>query len=114
MGHYDLFIFKPNVVSSHGAIIFFHGGGFVCSSPVAYQRFLSVMAKALGVYVFAPNYRKSPENPYPIPDEDSQHAVEYIFNSAEKFDLDRRKIILAGDSAGGFLTMSSWYRCVSI
>ena len=112
MGKYDLYIFKPNKISSRGAIIFFHGGGFVCSSPATYQRFLSVLAKTLGVYVFAPNYRKAPENPWPIPEEDSQHAAEYIFKNNDKFQLDRSKIVFAGDSAGGFLTLTVWHRSV--
>ena len=54
--NFDLYIFEPEICPSNGATIYFHGGGFVCSSVFEYQRFLSFMAKDTGGIVFAPNY----------------------------------------------------------
>ena len=54
--NFDLYIFEPEICPNNGATIYFHGGGFVCSSVFEYQRFLSFMAKDTGGKVFAPNY----------------------------------------------------------
>ena len=54
---FDLYIFKPIICENNGAVIYFHGGGFVCYSVPAYRRFLSYMAKEAGAIIFAPNYR---------------------------------------------------------
>ena len=60
--------------------------------------------------VFAPNYRKSPEFPFPCSQLDALDTALYVFENCENYNIDSQKIILAGDSAGGMLAVNCWYR----
>ena len=97
-------------ITSKGAVMFYHGGGFTVMHVFSYQRYLSYMASRLGCVVFSPEYRLAPEHPWPIGDEDAHKATRYIYENATELDIDPSKIILTGDSAGGFLTFVTWYR----
>jgi len=108
--NYELFIFKPKVLKSSGAVIFFHGGGFVTCHVTNYQRFLSFMAADLGCVVFAPNYRKAPEHPWPECDLDGVDSARFVFTNADRFGIDRDRIVLSGDSAGGYMAVVTWFR----
>lgn len=110
MENYDLHIFTPDIIKSKGAVVFYHGGGFVVLHVYSYQKYLSSMAKELGCIVFSPEYRLAPEHPWPIGDGDCHHATEHVFSHAEMYNVDRHRIAMTGDSAGGFLTFVTWYR----
>ena len=92
--------------------MFYHGGGFTVMHVYSYQRYLSYMASKLGCIVFSPEYRLAPENPWPIGDEDVHKATRYVYENHVEFGIDPAKIILTGDSAGGFLTFVTWYRLI--
>ena len=68
------------------------------------------MAADLGCVVFAPNYRKAPEHPWPECDLDGMDSARFVFTNAERFGIDRDRIVLSGDSAGGYLAVVTWYR----
>ena len=91
-------------------MIYYHGGGFVIMHVSTYQRFLSTIASELGCIIFAPNYRKAPEHPWPTCDLDACHATQHVFSNAELYNIDRSRIAMSGDSAGGYLTVVTWYR----
>ena len=48
---------------------------------------------------------RAPKFPFPAPSDDCISATEYIINNAEDLNVDREKIVLAGDSAGGELAI---------
>ena len=52
----------------------------------------------------------APETPFPGGDTDVSEATKYIFENASTFNIDPSKIVLTGDSAGGFFTLVTWYR----
>ena len=97
-------------MTSSGAVVYYHGGGFTIMHVYTYQKFLSYMAKELGCTVFSPEYRLAPETPWPEGDLDSLDATKYVFNNAKIYNINPRKIVMTGDSAGGFLTFVTWYR----
>ena len=49
------------------------------------------------------NYRLAPEVPYPGPLEDCYRGLKWVFEQAEDLGVDRRRIGVAGSSAGGGL-----------
>ena len=70
------------------------------------------MASQLGCIVFSPEYRLAPESPWPTGDEDVHKATRYVYENHSEFGIDPAKVILTGDSAGGFLTFVTWYRLI--
>ena len=52
----------------------------------------------------------APETPFPGGDTDVAEATKYVFENASTFNIDPSKIVLTGDSAGGFFTLVTWYR----
>lgn len=52
------------------------------------------------------DYRLLPENPYPTLYNDCFEVIKYIYNKAEAFEIDKSKIFVCGDSAGGNLAQA--------
>ncbi|OWZ07128.1 Carbohydrate esterase [Phytophthora megakarya] len=97
-------------------VLFFHGGGYAVLSPRMYISFCSALVGAIKqelgtdevvVDVFLANYRKLPEHQFPVPAEDAVGMYEYLLQHEK---LMPSQIILAGDSAGGGLVMSTLLR----
>ena len=85
-------------------ILWIHGGGYTLG--MAEMVFLScgkMLAGEFGGVVVAPTYRLAPGNPYPAALEDCYEALEYMWDNAEKLGIDRERIIVGGESAGGGL-----------
>ncbi|KAK6040947.1 hydrolase, alpha/beta domain protein [Cooperia oncophora] len=69
-----------------------------------YDGLMNVFVRRLGVTVFSIDYRLAPEYPFPYPVDDCEAVVSDLYhNSWKKYDVDRDKICVAGDSAGGNL-----------
>ena len=63
------------------------------------------MAISTGAVILSPDYRLSPENPYPAALEDCYDSVNYISENAKALRIN--EIIITGDSAGGQLTITT-------
>ena len=61
------------------------------------------MFNAFGLSAFVLKYRVMP-NYFPLPLLDARRAVRYVRYNAEKFGIDKNKILVIGSSAGGHLT----------
>ncbi|GLR25311.1 alpha/beta hydrolase [Limnobacter litoralis] len=88
--------------SNHHAILYLHGGGYVVCSPATHRAFTSRLCKATGLPVYVPRYRLAPEHPYPAQLEDAYAAICDL--EASGFQISN--LIVAGDSAGGNLTLA--------
>lgn len=91
----------PPQAAKDRAILLLHGGAFVFGSPYTHRSLAGYLARAAGCAVYVPDYRLAPENPAPAALEDSQRALQAL---REDFALER--IVIAGDSAGGGLSLS--------
>ena len=91
--------------STHSApiILFLHGGGHVIGSRVSYRRLVANLATKTKTKVLLPEYRLAPEHPYPAALEDTVAAYTWLLGHG----YDPNKIIIAGDSAGGNLTLAT-------
>ena len=65
---------------------------------------MQFIAEQSGATVVFPEYRLAPETPYPGAHEDAYATVRYVYENAEELHIDREKIMVAGDSAGGLLS----------
>ena len=85
-------------------IIQIHGGGFVAMSSRTHQTYTRKWVNNLKVPMFCIDYRKAPEFPYPNALDDCWQAYNWIINYVRVFfNVDPKRIVLVGDSAGGNL-----------
>ncbi|KAI8994631.1 Alpha/Beta hydrolase protein [Pilobolus umbonatus] len=102
---------NPSTFADHDTILLhFPGGGFVSMPPPCHEDALTNWAKDSRLPVFAVNYKKAPEYPYPWPIEECFDLYVSIVQSKGKvigLKGDKElKIIILGDSAGGNITSS--------
>ena len=94
------------------AIVFFHGGGWAYGTPGEFFTTCERYAK-MGIVTFSVDYRLSIENGVtpsktisPIESiMDARSAMRWVRENAEKFHIGEKKIVAAGQSAGGHLAL---------
>ena len=87
------------------ALVFFHGGGFVIGDLETHDSFCAEAARVLDMPVVAVDYRLAPEHPFPAAIIDCEAATRWIATSPQELALKITSLVLAGDSAGGNLTI---------
>lgn len=85
------------------ALLFAHGGGWFQCSLAVYDSPCRALANASGCVIAAVGYRLAPEHPFPVPLHDVADAWQWLQDNAERLGLDRRRLAIGGDSAGGNL-----------
>ena len=68
--------------------------------------FFKRLIKKYNVVVFAPDYTKSTDKPFPAAFEDAKRTLEIVKNNADEFGVMPSNIFVGGDSAGGGLALS--------
>ena len=85
-------------------IYYLHGGGYIaCAPDTTHRDFLCRLARSSGMRIFAPDYRKAPENPFPAAIEDAVAGWDYLMAQG----YGPENIGIGGDSAGGGLTFGT-------
>lgn len=85
------------------ACVYFHGGGWTIGRLDHYDTLCSNIASHSGWTVISVDYRLAPEYKFPIPVFDCWTALQAVVANAAELKIDRSKIAVAGDSAGGNL-----------
>lgn len=88
--------------SPPGVVLYLHGGAFCVGSPATHRALTARLALVTGMPVFAPDYRLAPEHRHPAALDDALAT----FHGLHTEDADRL-IVVAGDSAGGGLALST-------
>ena len=88
---------------SEKVMIYLHGGGYVMGSPATHRSLVARLAKACGIRTLSVDYRLAPEHPFPAALEDSLVVYQWIQDQG----VSSKNIIIAGDSAGGGLTLAT-------
>ncbi len=96
----------PDNLSNTWVILYLHGGGYAMGSIKSHRPLVTRIALASGSRVFSINYRLAPENMFPCAVEDAVKAYNFLRLSG----VSSKDIIIAGDSAGGGLTVASLVR----
>jgi monoterpene epsilon-lactone hydrolase len=97
----------PEQASEDHALLYLHGGGFVLGSPAVYRHLTTRLAQAARMRTLVPDYRLAPEHPFPAGLDDAVAAYEHLLASGRE----PEQIAVAGDSAGGGLTVSLLLAC---
>ena len=101
-GGYRVRWFHPLTVTGNApVIVFVHGGGYIAGTMDRYDKMNRRLAELINGIVMHVDYTLSPETGFPTALEQSYHVIEYIYHNPEKFLIDRDKIAIMGDSAGG-------------
>ncbi len=95
----------PPVSPPHpaGTIGYLHGGGHVAGSPASHRSLAARLALATGRDVVVVDHRLAPEHPHPAGVEDATAVVDALLADGH----DPARLVLAGDSAGGGLVVST-------
>ncbi len=99
-----LTIYRPEGLDwAAPCLVYFHGGGF-CVRDVGYiHRYAAQYAQGARCVVVFVHYRTADAAPFPTPFEDCYAALGWVWDNAPKLRLDRARIAVGGDSAGGTL-----------
>lgn len=85
-------------------IIYYHGGGFVIGDLEMFDHVCRYICAETGYKVFAVDYRKAPEYPFPAGIEDGVAGYKWAIERAGELKFDKENVFIAGDSAGACLT----------
>ncbi|TNV21181.1 alpha/beta hydrolase [Buttiauxella sp. B2] len=86
-------------------VIYYHGGCFVSGGFATHEKQLRQLSFFSGCRVIAVQYRLAPEHIYPAAHNDAELAANAIWQHAQLLGVDREKVTLAGDSAGGHIAL---------
>lgn len=85
------------------AVLYLHGGAYCVGSPATHRAITSHLAHDSGATVFAIDYRLAPEHPFPAASDDALTAYRWLLENGYA----PEKVFIAGDSAGGGLTLAT-------
>lgn len=84
-------------------VFWIHGGGFALGTPETDVFYIKEFNRASPCIGIMPDYTLSTEKPYPAAIDDVYLAFKRVYENADSLGIDREKIVIAGDSAGGSL-----------
>ena len=85
-------------------ILYYHGGAYIVGSPKGYYSLTSNLADITGTTVYVPDYRLAPEHYFPAQLEDGVKVYDALIKQEG---YSSNQIALAGDSAGGNLSLTT-------
>lgn len=100
---------RPAAGAPDGAILYLHGGGYVFGGPDSHRDIACRLCVATGMPVLLLDYRLAPEHRFPAAVDDATAAYQWLLKTQ-----DPAKIVVAGDSAGGGLTLALMGRLKSL
>lgn len=84
-------------------LLFLHGGGYAVGSLNTHRHLVADLARAGQLRGLSVEYRLAPEHPFPAAIEDAITVYRWLVNEG----IDPARIVVAGDSAGGGLTLAT-------
>ncbi len=94
---------RPSGANSSTVMLYLHGGAYVLGSCDSHRHLASHIARSAGVRALLPEYRLAPEDRFPAAIDDATRCYRRLLDDGH----DPNAIVIAGDSAGGGLTMAT-------
>lgn len=101
----DIYL-PPDAAANTPLIVWVHGGAWMLNDKYADMGYMKNTIKGFidGGYALASiDYRYSTEAIFPAQIQDCNEALEYLYQHAEQYKIDKNRIALIGFSAGGHL-----------
>lgn len=95
--------FKPAGADIGRVLLYLHGGGYVTGSSKSHGAFVAHLAAAAGGQAVALDYRCAPEAVFPSAVDDAVAAYQALLKGGAS----PERVAIAGDSAGGGLTVAT-------
>jgi len=93
----------PTDAAAEQVLLYLHGGGYFMGSCRTHRSMVAYIARACRTRALLPDYRLAPEHPFPAALEDSTAIYRWLLEEGYA----PRNIVIAGDSAGGGLTLTT-------
>ena len=92
----------PSAGAPKGAVLYLHGGGYCAGSIASHRALAARLALASRCRVLLIDYALAPERPFPAGLRDAERAFAWLLDEG----VAPERLIVAGDSAGGGLTLA--------
>ncbi|HVN88328.1 MAG TPA: alpha/beta hydrolase [Candidatus Binataceae bacterium] len=102
-GEIPVRIYTPEGKGPFGALIYFHGGGWVVGDINMTDQPCRMLTNAAGCVTVSVDYRLAPEHKFPAAPEDCYTATKWVADNASALGVDPKRIAVGGTSAGGNL-----------
>ncbi len=83
-------------------LYYLHGGGFAMGIFGSHREMVASWCTSMSCVAFLPDYRLTPQHPFPAAPEDCMAGYRWLLEQ----NIDARNIVVAGDSAGGCLSLA--------
>jgi len=98
--------FGEPALSQKGTLLYLHGGAWCLHLPAVYRRLATSLVALTGLRVLLVDYRLAPEHPFPAGIDDCYAVYRGLIEQGYA----ERPFALAGDSAGGSLSLVTMMR----
>ena len=96
----------PKNCPNDQALLYIHGGGFVFGLSPQHLEMVAYLAQKMGIRALVVDYRLAPDYPFPAPLDDCVTAYHWLLKQG----MSAQNVVIAGDSAGGNLTITTVMR----
>ncbi|MDO4274343.1 MAG: alpha/beta hydrolase [Eubacteriales bacterium] len=104
VGVVPVWMYYPrHICTDRPALLYVHGGAFLGGSPFTLENQCRLIVERGDCVVLNIDYSLAPEHPYPIPCTQIYEVLCYVYEHAQDLRVDKNKLAIAGDSAGGNL-----------
>jgi acetyl esterase len=94
-------VYRPARRAGDELLVYIRGGGFVVGSLETHHTVVAELCDRTGLVVVAPDFRMSPEHPFPAAVEDCYDVICALAEQPRPLEIDPQKIVVTGDSSGG-------------
>ncbi len=107
-GEIPLRLYRPAGLDGPSpALIYVHGGGWVLGDLESHDKVCRAIGAQTPCCVVAVDYRLAPEHPFPAGLDDVLAAVAWIAENAPSFGVEKDRLAVGGDSAGGSMAAAA-------
>jgi acetyl esterase/lipase len=106
-GQITVRLIRPaGVAGTLPVILYIHGAGWVLGSPETHDLLVRNLAVGAQAAVVFPDYQRAPEAQYPSQIEEAYATAAWIAEHGSEHGLDANRVVIAGDSVGGNMTIA--------